>query len=533
MEKAVAEQAEAKLKALFKQMKHKIPLFLFSQNDVNEPFTNATRQVIKAVRQLTDQLSFNEYPLDHKLAQKWNVSRSPTILFDPDRYKIRWVGAPAGQESQTFVEILLMLGYQNSGLSNEAAEILNRIKEPRDVKVFVSLSCPYCPQQAVGVVRAAVARPDLVSAEIIDVQADTERAARFEAFSVPQTYANDKLIGQGAQSQELFLTSLEALEPKTIYIPSIKGDTLENDLVIVGGGPAGLTAGIYAVRAGLQAAVVERDVLGGQVATTPVVENYPGLTQVGGKALVDMLVAHALEYVNIFPGEEVISIQPGEPIIVKTNRRTFKTRTVLLATGAIHRQLGIPGETRLSGHGVSYCSTCDGPLFKGRKVLQIGGGNSAVTDALHMNHIGVDVTLVHRRDTLRAQEMLTRNLELNDIPVMYNHEVTEIQGKERVESVVLRDKLTGDSKTFAADGVFIAIGYQPAVELASKIGIALTEDGYIQHDERHRTNIPGIYSAGDVEGGFKQIVTAVGQGAEAAMSIFEDLINPYWKQTTP
>jgi thioredoxin reductase (NADPH) len=289
-----------------------------------------------------------------------------------------------------------------------------------------------------------------------------------------------------------------------------------------------LTAGIYSVRSGLRAAIVEREALGGQVATTPIVENYPGFTSVGGKTLVDIMVSHALQYVQIFQGEAVVDLNVGNPITVLTNRRKFITKSVLLATGATHRHLNIPGEQRLSGRGVSYCSTCDGPLFKGKKVVMVGGGNSAVTEALHLFHMGVDVTLIHRRDKLRAQDFLAKQLSENNITVLWDTEIKEIRGEERVEEILLHNNKTNDSSTFETNGVFIAIGYTPAIELAQKLGVEVTADGYIKHDGKHRTNIPGFYSAGDVEGGYKQIVTASGQGAEAAMTIFEDLINPYW-----
>jgi thioredoxin reductase (NADPH) len=303
---------------------------------------------------------------------------------------------------------------------------------------------------------------------------------------------------------------------------------VECDLVIVGGGPAGLTAGIYSERSGLQTAVIEREALGGQVATTPIVENYPGFTQVGGKTLVDIMVSHALQYVQIFQGEAVVDIEYGQPITVTTNRRRFLAKTVLLATGASHRHLNVPGEHRLGGRGVSYCSTCDGPLFKGKKVVMVGGGNSAVTEALYLSHMGADVALIHRRDKLRAQDVLAKQLEENGIPILWNSEIKEIKGQERVEEIEIFNNKTRETSTLKADGVFIAIGYTPAVDLAEAAGLELSEDGYIKHDGKHRTNIPGIYSAGDVEGGYKQIVTATGQGAEAAMTIFEDLINPYW-----
>jgi thioredoxin reductase (NADPH) len=263
------------------------------------------------------------------------------------------------------------------------------------------------------------------------------------------------------------------------------------------------------------------------VATTPIVENYPGFKQVGGKTLVDIMVTHALEYVQIFPGEEVMGVEPGKPIIVQTSRRRFNTKAVLMATGATHRNLGVPGESRLAGHGVSYCSTCDGPLFKNKKVIIVGGGNSAVTEALHMHHIGVHVTLVHRRDNLRAQDFLVKNLIQNNIPMLFNTQVKEIKGKQHVEEVLLYNNKTEELSTLPVSGVFVAIGYDPAVGLAQKIGLELTEEGYIKHDQ-YRTNIPGIYTSGDVAGGYKQIVTAAGHGAEAALTIFEDMINPYW-----
>ena len=529
-EQAVFEQAQAQLAMVFEKMPYEIPLLLFASPGKNDLFNQAARQVIRAVRELTPKITLLEYNLTHEIAQKWNVEYSSTLLFDPEHYHVRWLGSPMGEEGRTFVEAIIMMGYRKSNMSEESLKVLGKIQSPRNIKVFVSPTCPYCPQQAVNALKVVIVSSLTASLEIIDVQANPEIADQYSAHSVPQTYANELLIAQGAQTEELFVLSLEKMEQQTVFIPESNAREVETGLVIVGGGPAGLTAGIYGARSGLRAVVIERDVIGGQVANTPVVENYPGLTQIGGKALVDLMVSHALEYAKIFPGEEVMEIQPGDPIVVSTNRRRFKTRTVLLATGARHMPLNVPGESRLSGHGVTYCSTCDGPLFKGKNVVMVGGGDSAVTEALHLHNIGVHVTLVHRRDKLRAQEHLTRNLSTNNIPVIFNTEIKEIKGKDRVEEVELYNNRTQEATIMQADGVFIAVGYKPSVELAKKIGVEITPEGYIKHDLRHRTNISGIYSAGDVEGGYKQIVTAAGQGSEAALAIFEDLVNPYWKQ---
>ncbi|WP_054031517.1 thioredoxin-disulfide reductase [Desulfatitalea tepidiphila] len=518
------------LQQTFASLPNEIPLFLFVQKGRDDVYVDACRQVVRAFRELTDKIKIKEYYLDHEMARKWKVDSSPTLLIDPERYNIRWMGAPMGEEGRSFLEAMLLVGMGKSDLSDQSLQVIRRLDTPRTVKIFVSPTCPYCPQQAVNGLKAAIERPDMIALEIIDIQCRPDLAEQYEAHSVPQAYANDVLIGQGAQQEEVFLSSLLKLEPQTIFIPESTAKVVDVDVLIVGGGPAGLTAGIYTVRSGLKTAVVEREALGGQVALTPVVENYPGFAQVGGKTLVDIMVSHALQYVQIFQGEEVLDIKPGEIMEVATTRRTFRTKTILLATGATHRHLGVTGEQRFSGRGVSYCATCDGPLFKGRKVIMVGGGNSAVTEALYLKHMGVQVTLVHRRDKLRAQDVLANQLPQNDIPVIWNTEVKAIDGKERVERVTLFNSQTGETTEMAVDGVFIAIGYQPAVALAKKIGIELNEDGYIRHDAFHRTNVPGIYSAGDVEGGYKQIVTATGQGAAAAMTIFEDIINPYWKQ---
>lgn len=527
---ATQEQFMRQLKQTFEKLPHDIPLYMFVEKGGDNIFSQTNRQIVRAFRELTSKITFREYDLDHELARKWNVDRSPTLVIAPERVNIRWLGAPLGEEGRTFLETLIFVGLGQSNLNEQTRKVLHKIDAPRHIIVFVSATCPYCPQQAVNAIRSAIERPDLVSVDIVDIQCEPEMADQYSAHSVPQTFANDVLIGQGAQSEEVFALSLQKMEPQTIFIPESDVELVKNDIVIVGGGPAGLAAGIYAERSGLKAAVVERDALGGQVATTPIVENYPGFTQVGGKTLVDIMVSHALQYVQIYPGEEVLEVRPGSPIVVQTSRRKFETRSVLLATGAKHRHLGIPGESRLSGRGVSYCSTCDGPLFRNKRVIMVGGGNSAVTEVLHLFHLGIEVTLVHRRDKLRAQDFLAKQLFDNDIPVIWNTEVKEIRGKERVEEVLLHDNKTGKDSVLKTDGVFIAIGYEPSVELAKKIGVELNDDGFIKHDEKHRTNIPGVYSAGDVEGGYKQIVTASGQGSAAALSIFEDLINPYWMQ---
>ncbi len=524
-------EIHAHLRSIFKNMPNQIDLLLFTSTDKKDVFSQAASAVIRSIKEVAPNVTLREFDINHKEAKRLNTEHAPALFINPDRgINIRWYGAPIGEETRTLVEALIMLGKGETHISADSKKILEKIRSPRKVKVFVSPTCPYCPQQAVNALKAAIENPDLISLEIIDIQANPGLAEKYSAQSVPQVYADDRLIALGAQPEELFMLSLEKMEQQTIFIPESDAKVVDADLVIIGGGPAGLTAGIYSARSGLKTVIIEKSIPGGQVANTPVVENYPGINQIGGKALVDLMVSHALEYVKIFPGEEVLEIEPGEGLRVRSNRRTFNARALLFATGAEYRRLDVPGESRLAGHGVSYCSTCDGPLFKGKKVVMVGGGDSAVTEALHLHNLGVDVTIIHRREKLRAQEHLSVSLLQSNVPVIYSTEVNEIHGTDRVEKVSLINNTTGGKSVMAVDGVFISVGYNPVVDLARKTGVEMTPDGYIRHDGRHRTNIPGIYSAGDVEGGYKQIVIAAGHGSAAALAVFEDLINPYWKK---
>ncbi len=522
------EEIQPQLSRIFAKLEHDVPLHLILSDDKDSPFNQATREILQTIARISPKIQVREHRLDDDFAKERGVTSSPTVLFDPEHYGLRWLGAPLGEEGRMFIEALVMLGNRKSDLSEQSRRILDRITSPRHVQVFVSMTCPYCPQQAMNVLKAVVARPDLITLDIVDVQANPELTDRYSAYSTPMTFANDKLIGKGAQPEELFLTSLEKLEEQAIFIPDVDAKEIETDLLIIGGGPAGLSAGIYAARAGLNAAILERGVLGGLIATTPEVENYPGISHMSGKTLVEIMVAHALEYCQIFPGEAALHIAMGERLEIQTTRRRFRSKVVLLATGADHKHLNIPGEERLGGRGVSYCATCDGPQFRDKKVIMVGGGNGAITEALHLKNIDVDITIVHRRDKLRAQEHLAKKLSADKIPVLWNTEVKEIRGDKRVEEVLLVDNQTGETSTMPVDGIFISIGYLPEVELAQQAGVELTPEGYIKSDRRHHTSVPGIYAAGDVEGQFKQIVTAAAYGSEAAMAIFEDLVNPYW-----
>ena len=315
-------------------------------------------------------------------------------------------------------------------------------------------------------------------------------------------------------------------------MPAGRQELRAYDVVVIGAGPAGLTSAMYAERSGLKSIIFEKANVGGQIAITPIVENYPGFGKIAGKMLVDMMAKQTMEYSLLFQGTGVRDItKKEEGFEVTTGRGIYTAKAVIIATGAGSRKLNVQGESKLAGRGVSYCATCDGYLFKdGKNVIVAGGGNSALTDALYLDSLGAHVTIVHRRDTFRAEERLQQSVFQRKIPVLWNSVIKEIHGKSVVEKVAIEDTGTGKKSEVRTQGVFIAIGYEPNNEIAKKLGLELLDDGYIKVDEHMKTSMPHVFAAGDITGGVKQIVTAVSQGATAALAVFEDISNPYWKK---
>jgi thioredoxin reductase (NADPH) len=306
------------------------------------------------------------------------------------------------------------------------------------------------------------------------------------------------------------------------------------DVIIVGAGPAGLTAGIYSARSGLKTLVLEEKTSGGAAADTPLVDNYPGFPEgIGGRDLTDRMAKQCSKVgAEIRELEEVAELELGdEKNIVKTDRTAYTASAVIIASGCHYRTLGVPGESEFRGRGVSYCALCDGAFFKERKVLVVGGGNSAAVSAIYLSNLASDVKLAHRRSQLRAEKALEEDLHTQGVKILWNTELKEITGdKKVVEAMVINNK-TGETTKIDVDGVFIQAGEVPNSEFAKEAGIAVDEGGYIIVDDRQRTSIDGVYAAGDVTKCLvKQIGTAVGQAIVAANEAFGHIKQPYYYQ---
>jgi thioredoxin reductase (NADPH) len=304
----------------------------------------------------------------------------------------------------------------------------------------------------------------------------------------------------------------------------------DHDVIILGAGPAGLSAGIYASRAGLDCVILEKGVPGGQVLTSPTIENYPGFPEIAGMKLMESMAEHAKRYVDIHEGEEVLRVRGGDKFEVFTTSGRYTSRALILATGSYHRKLDVPGEEGMAGKGVSYCATCDGFFYKGKEVIVVGGGNTALTDALHLSSLGCRVTIVHRRNQLRADKHLQDSMIQHKIAILWDTVVDEIVEGDEVTAVRLRDLKTGKVHTKPVSGVFVAVGEVPSSQLATELGLDMDPGGFVTVDRSFRTNVAFVYAAGDVSGGIRQIVAAVHGGAAAALSCFEDLMNPYYRR---
>ena len=295
----------------------------------------------------------------------------------------------------------------------------------------------------------------------------------------------------------------------------------EFDLVIIGGGPAGLTAAIYGGRMGLKTALYENKGFGGLAGTAPKIENYPGYDSINGLELTEKMREQAEKYGTTFFFEEVTNINPKE-MTVTTYGGDTKAKAIIIATGSKHLSLGLPNEFDLVGHGISYCATCDGPLFRDQVVATVGGSNAAGLEVIYLSGVAKKVYLIHRRHCLRAEACIVDEVDsLPNVEPMYNSVIEEAIPKDnKLEELKVKNIETGEITNINVKALFIAIGVEPQTELAKKAGIELDDGNNIKVNRDQETNFPGIYAAGDVTGGIRQVTTATGEATTAAMNAY-------------
>jgi alkyl hydroperoxide reductase subunit F len=441
--------------------------------------------------------------------------------------KLRFAGLPMGHEFTSLVLALLQVGGYPSKATEDTLEQARSLTGEFKFETYFSLTCQNCPDVVQALNLLAVLNPNVQHVAIEGSLFQQEVTDR-QIMSVPSIYLNGELFGQGRMNLEEILAKIdtsagdrqaEKLNAKEAF-----------EVLVVGGGPAGSAAAIYAARKGIRTAVAAER-FGGQVLDTMAIENFISVQHTEGPKLAVALEEHVKEYevdiINLQRGEQLIPGQNGEPHQVKfASGGVLKGKTVILATGARWREMNVPGEQQYRNKGVAYCPHCDGPLFKGKRVAVVGGGNSGVEAAIDLAGIVSHVTLLEFDANLRADAVLQRKLHsLPNVTVLTSALTSEVTGDgQKVNGLRYKNRITGEEITVELEGIFVQIGLLPNTEWL-KGTIELSPRGEIIIDQRGETSIPGIFAAGDVTTvPFKQIVIAVGEGAKASLSAFDHLI---------
>ena len=446
---------------------------------------------------------------------------------------VRFAGIPMGHEFTSLVLALLQVGGHPSKTAADVIDQVRNLDGPAPdgmfrFETYFSLSCQNCPDVVQALNLMSVLNPKIQHVAIDGALYQDEVDAR-QVMSVPTVYLNGEVFGQGRMSLEQILAKIDT------GASAREAEKLKNkdafDVLVVGGGPAGSAAAIYAARKGIRTGVAAER-FGGQVLDTMAIENFVSVGYTEGPKLAAALEQHVQDYevdvMNLQRAERLLpASRAGDLIEVQlANGATLKSKTVILSTGARWRQMGVPGEDQYRNKGVAYCPHCDGPLFKGKRVAVIGGGNSGVEAAIDLAGITSHVTLVEFDSKLRADEVLQRKLRsLPNVDIIVSAQSTEVLGDgQKVNGLVYKDRVNAEVRTVALEGIFVQIGLLPNTEWL-KGTLELSPRGEIVIDERGQTSLPGVFAAGDVTTvPYKQIVIAMGAGSTAALSAFDHLM---------
>ncbi|WP_108446357.1 alkyl hydroperoxide reductase subunit F [Halomonas denitrificans] len=440
-----------------------------------------------------------------------------------------FAGIPMGHEFTSLVLALLQIGGHPPKVSEEVIEQIRSLDGEMRFETYFSLSCQNCPDVVQALNLMAILNPNVHHVAIDGALFQDEVKAR-EIMSVPSVYLNGEPFDQGRMSLEQILAKVDtgAAEREAAKL----NDKATFDTLMIGGGPAGAAAAVYAARKGIRTGVAAER-FGGQVLDTLGIENLISVPRTEGPKLAAALEEHVKEYeVDIMNLQRAVSLVPatqpgGEHEVAFESGARLRAKTLVLATGARWREMGVPGEAEYRNKGVAYCPHCDGPLFKGKRVAVIGGGNSGVEAAIDLAGIVGHVTLLEFMDEMRADAVLQKKLRsLPNVEIILGARTTEVNGDgKRVDGLTYEERATGELRRVDLEGVFVQIGLVPNTEWLQDSPIELSERGEIVVDQRGMTSIPGIFAAGDVTTvPYKQIVIAMGEGSKAALGAFDHLI---------
>ena len=479
------------------------------------------RTLISDIAGLTDKITVREDGDD---------ARRPSFALQrPDaEMHLRFAGIPMGHEFTSLVLALLQTGGHPPKLSDEKIEQIKAIKGEFVFETYFSLSCQNCPDVVQALNLMAVLNPNIRHVAIDGALFQDEVDQR-QVMSVPSIYLNGEAFGQGRMGVDEILAKIDtgAAERDAEKISSKE----PFDVLTVGGGPAGASAAIYAARKGIRTGVAAER-FGGQVLDTMAIENFVSVQETEGPKLVRELEEHVKQYdvdiMNLQRASGLVpATEPGGLHEIKfANGASVRSRTVILSTGARWRELNVPGEAEYRNRGVAYCPHCDGPLYKGKRVAVVGGGNSGIEAAIDLAGLVKHVTVLEFADTLKADEVLQRKLHsLPNVSVITSAQTTQVLGDtQKVTGIEYKDRISNELHTVELEGIFVQIGLLPNSEWLNGT-VTTSPHGEIEIDARGQTNIPGVFAAGDVTNvPYKQIIIAMGEGSRSSLSAFDYLI---------
>jgi len=476
------------------------------------------QELLADIEGLSDKITVVEDTTGAVRRPSFSINRAGTDI------GVRFAGIPMGHEFTSLVLALLQVGGHTIKLDEATIEQIRNLDGDYEFETFISLSCHNCPEVVQALNAMSVINPR-IKVTTIDGGVFQKEVEDRQIMAVPMMFLNGEHFGQGRTNVEEILAKLDTNAGARQAAELNKKDVF--DVLIVGGGPAGAASAIYAARKGIKTGVLAER-FGGQVLDTLAIENFVSIKETDGPKFAVALEQHVKEYeVDIMNTQRAVKLVPGKVAEVHTaTGAVLKAKTVILSTGARWREINVPGEKEYRNHGVAYCPHCDGPLFKGKRVSVIGGGNSGVEAAIDLAGIVQHVTLIEFGTELRADAVLQRKLHsLPNVKVILSAQTTEIHGDgKKVNGLSYKDRNTNEVHRVDLEGVFVQIGLVPNTEWL-KGTVALSKHGEIEIDPRGQTSVPGVFAAGDVTTvPYKQIVIAVGEGAKAALSAFDHLI---------
>jgi NADH-dependent peroxiredoxin subunit F len=512
---------QSQLKTYFEKISH--PVVLSASLDQSEK-SSEMLTLLKEIEALSDKISLN---MDGQATNKPSFSVAPAG--GPAR--IHFAGLPMGHEMTSFVLAILQSGGYPPKVEQEIIEAIKDLTGPMKFQTFISLSCHNCPDVVQALNLLAVLNPG-IEHEMVDGALFQDLVEQHQIMAVPTVTLNGSVFGQGRMTVEEIVAKLDTNSAQRDAAKLNEKDPF--DVLVVGGGPAGASAAIYASRKGIATGLVAER-FGGQVMDTMGIENFISVKETEGPKLVAALEQHVKSYdidvMNLQRAKALRSDEDGIAVELE-NGATLKSKSVIISTGARWREMNVPGEKEYRGKGVAYCPHCDGPLFKGKRVAVIGGGNSGVEAAIDLAGIVSHVTLIEFDSQLRADAVLQVKLgSLPNVTVIKSALTKEVLGDgQKVNGLKYEDRTTGDIHTLELEGIFVQIGLLPNTDWL-KGTIDLSSRGEIIIDAKGETSMPGVFAAGDCTTvPYKQIIIAMGEGAKASLGAFDYLIRSSVKE---